>query len=146
MIGYFDPDSLKLGETDGVITFISASNGSETHEVRIENRKDTKRIVAALKDQMDHGMAGLNGRFKKVQGTFASIPQNPKEGIITDPKSRKETPVRIGFDVKPEALPKRGLCVAIGEMVDGALMVERMTIAPIAPMPAPQQGMQTPAG
>ena len=25
MIGYYDPDSLKVGETDGVISFINAS-------------------------------------------------------------------------------------------------------------------------
>jgi hypothetical protein len=41
-------------------------------------------------------------------------------------------------------VPARGVCIAIGEMVDGALMVDRLTLAPIAPMPMPNPGMQTP--
>jgi hypothetical protein len=145
MIGYFDPESLKIGETEGVITFVNAADGGDVQEIRIENRKDAKRIIAALKDQMEHGIAGLNGRFRKVQGTFARLPDSHQEGIITDANGRKETPVRIGFELKPGELPGRGICIAIGEMVEGALMVERMTVAPIAPMPVPQQGMQTPA-
>jgi hypothetical protein len=50
----------------------------------------------------------------------------------------------MGFDIAPGDLPSRGLCIAIGEMVDGALMVQRMTLAPIAPTPIPNPHPQTP--
>lgn len=142
MLGYFDPDSLKIGKTSGTITFICAADGGKVQEIAINSRKDAARIIAALKDQMDHGIAGLNGRFQKVQGTFARLPDSEQEGIITDPNNFKETPVRIGFEMKSGDLPSRGICIAIGEMVEGALMVERMTIAPLAPTPAPQPGMK----
>lgn len=146
MIGYFDPDSLIMGETDGVITFINAANGGDVKEVRITTPKQAKQVIAALKDQMEYGIAGLEGRFRKVQGTYSRIPGNNQEGIIVDPSDKKETPIRIGFDIKPHELPHRGICVAIGEMVDGALIVDRMTVAPIAPMPSPQQSISTPDG
>lgn len=137
MIGYFDPDSLKVGDADGVISFINASDAGDIKEVRITSPKDAKRVMAALTDQIKHGLAGLDGRFIKVQGTFNRLPESIKDGIIVNAKTGKETPVRLDFEVKPGELPARGLCIAIGEMIDGALMVHRMTMAPIAPTPAP---------
>ena len=144
MIGYYDPDSLKVGETEGVISFINASDANDVKEDQINTQKVAKTVVAALKDQMNHGLAGLNGRFRKVQGTFTRVPGSMSEGIIVDAKGGKEVPVRMGFGVKPGDVPARGVCIAIGEMGDGALMVDRLTLAPIAPMPVPNPGIQTP--
>ncbi|MFX4300064.1 hypothetical protein [Pseudosulfitobacter pseudonitzschiae] len=137
MIGYFDPDSLKVGDADGVISFINASDAEDIKEVRIASTNDAKRVISALKDQIKNGLAGLDGRFEKVQGTFNRLPGSTRDGIIVNPGTGKETPVRMDFDVKSGDLPARGLCVAIGEMIDGALMIHRMTMAPIAPTPVP---------
>ena len=140
MIGYFDPDSLQINETNASITFINATDNTDTHEVSITTSKDAKRVIRALKDQTQHGFAGLNGIFKKARGILTMLPGNNefKDGIITDPDSRKEIPVRMNFNTKTDELPNRSICIAVGEVMEGALMVDRMTIAPIAPIPAPQ--------
>lgn len=146
MLGYFDPESLQVGESEGVISFINAADAADIKRVEINTTKDAKRIIAALNDQMKHGVAGLEGRFKKVQGTFNKLPGSARDGIIVDAKTGKETPVRMSFDIGENDLPSRGLCIAIGEMVDGALLVQRMTLAPIAPTPVPNHQIQTPDG
>jgi hypothetical protein len=144
MIGYFDPDTLKVEENRGSISFVNAADGDDVQEVEIASTNDAKTILAALNDQMTFGIAGRHGSFRKVQGTFTRNPGSKNEGIILDPDTGNEIPVRMAFDVKPNDLPGRGICIAVGEMIEGALMVERITVAPIAPMPVPQQGIQTP--
>lgn len=142
MIGYYDPDTLKVGESEGVISFVNAADAKDVTEVRITTVKQAKSVVAALKDQITHGLAGSEGSFRKVRGTFVRLPDSHNEGVITDGKAK--VPARMGFEVKQGDLPLRGLCIAMGEMVDGALMVSRMTLAPIGPIPSPNQAIQTP--
>jgi hypothetical protein len=142
MIGYFDPDSLQVEDSKGVISFVSAADAADVTEIEITTSRDARNIIAALKDQIEHGIAGSEGRFRKVQGVFTRVRESQNEGIIVE--GDKEIPARMSFDVKPGDLPLRGICIAMGEMVEGALMVSRMTLAPIAPIPMPNQGLQTP--
>lgn len=135
MLVYFDPSSYTETETSGEITCVNASDANDRHVVPIRTRKQAQAVIDALKDQIKHGVAGKNGRFRKVQGTFFRI-ENTADGIIRS-ESGKETPVRMDFDLSGTSMPDRGVCIAVGEFVDGALMVERMTLAPIAPTPQP---------
>ena len=137
MLGYYDPDSLRLQKTDGVISFINAADVTDIREVQITTGKDARRIIGALKDQIKHDLAGLNGRVRKVQGIFTHLPDSPGDGVIADTDTNQQTPVRMEFDTAPEDIPDRGICIAIGEMVDGALMAWQMIVDPLAPMPAP---------
>ena len=142
MIGYFDPDSLKVDEAEGVISFVNASDANDIHPVRITSASTARTVAAALRDQLTHGLAGFEGRFRKVQGTFRRTPNRHDEGIIT--QEGTPVPARMGFDVKPGDLPERGICIAVGEMLDGALSVSRMTLEPIAPLPRPATVANTP--
>ena len=141
MIGYYDPDSLKVEEASGIISFINAADGTDIHEVSITTGKEARRVANALQDQIKHGVTGLNGGFRKIQGIFTRLSDCPTDGIITESDMR-ETPIRATFDTGPDGLPERGICIALGEMVEGALMTDRMKLAPLPPMPSPQHGMQ----
>ena len=148
MLGYYDPDSLRLQKTSGVISFINAADATDIREVSINTCKEARRIASALQDQIKHGVAGFNGRVRKVQGIFTHLPDSPGDGIIADHNTRQQTPIRMEFDADPDDIPDRGICITIGEMVDGALMAWRMKISPLAPIPAPvlqqQQDPQSP--
>lgn len=149
MIGFFDPDSLKIGETSASISFVNAADVNDVHEVIINSIEDAQRVQTALQDQLTLGITSLNGSYMKVQGTFTKSPGSHNEGIIVDAgKARRdgnrEVPVRMAFDTKEGQLPDRGICIAVGEMVEGALMVFRITLAPISPIPAPVQSPAAP--
>lgn len=146
MLGYYDPETLKVRENDAEILFRSASDASHTELVHIKTKLDARRVTNGLKDQQQHGLAGLNGRFRKVQGTFALVPGSKNEGIITTPGSGKQTPARLDFALAKENLPKVGICVAVGEFVDGALLVDSIAISAMTPIPMPGQNPGAAAG
>ena len=141
MLGYYDPESLQVEETEAAITFISAADHQDKTRVHVKTRSELKRVADGLTDQALHGIAGTDGRVRKVQGTFSRVKGSLRDGIITDAMSRKQTPVRLTFRADG-SLPSTGLCIALGEMVDGALMVSKMTVAPMGTVPLPLHGPQ----
>ena len=142
MIGYFDPSTLVIGENEARINFVNAMDGRDVRECRMHTAEEVRGIIAGLKDQLENGVTGLLGRYRRVEGVFQSVPGHPTEGIVTA-ADKSRIPVQLNFDVNPGDLPEQGVCIAMGEMYKGALVASSISIVPMAqeadPEPVPKE-------
>jgi hypothetical protein len=143
-IGYYDPETLTLGDRVATIDFINAQDETDRRTVEVRNRKDADVLLHNLRHQHEHKISALGGRAMICRGPIQMSPGVPDEGVMmVDGDRTRLLPVKLGFDLDGFRVPDRALIGAVGYVSEGALIAERAAIAPLTPIPtqanAPRQ-------
>jgi hypothetical protein len=140
-IGYYDPETLTLGDRVASIEFISANNASDRRRVEVRNRQEADVLLFNLRHQRDHMISALGGRAVICRGPIQMSPGVPDEGVMmVDGDKTRLLPVKLAFDMEDFRVPDRALMGAVGYMTGGALIAERAAIAPLSPIPTQTSG------
>jgi len=135
-IGYYDPDTLTLGDKVASIDFINATDIADRRRVEVRNRQDADVLLHNLRHQRDYKISALGGRAMMCRGPIHMSPGVPDEGVMmVDGDEARLLPVKLGFPLGDFRVPERALIGAIGHMSGGALIAERAAIAPLSLMP-----------
>jgi hypothetical protein len=136
-IGYYDPETLTLGDRVASIDFISAKDQTDRRRVEVRSRKEADVLLHNLRHQRDHQISALGGRAMICRGPIQMSPGVPDEGVMmVDGDKTRLLPVKIGFDLDGFRIPDRALMGAVGHISEGALIAERAAIAPLTPIPS----------
>lgn len=136
-IGYYDPDTLTLGERVASIDFISAQDGRDRTRVEVRNREEADVLLHNLRHQQQHQISALGGRAMICRGPIQMSPGIPDEGVMmVDGDRTRLLPVKLAFDLDGFRVPDRALLGAVGHLSGGALIAERAAIAPLSPAPS----------
>jgi hypothetical protein len=136
-IGYYDPETLTLGDRVASIDFISAKDQTDRRRVEVRSRKEADTLLHNLRHQRDHQISALGGRAMICRGPIQMSPGVPDEGVMmVDGDKTRLLPVKIGFDLDGFRIPDRALMGAVGHISEGALIAERAAIAPLTPIPS----------
>ena len=137
-IGYYDPDTLTLGERVASIDFISAQDARDRRRVEVRSREEADVLLHNLRHQQEHQISALGGRAVICRGPIQMSPGIPDEGVMmVDGDRTRLLPVKIAFPLDGFRVPDRALMGAVGHMSGGALIAERAAIAPLSPVAAP---------
>lgn len=137
-IGYYDPQTLTLGDRVATIDFISAQDETDRRRVEVRTRKEADVLLHNLRHQRDHQISALGGRAMICRGPIQMSPGVPDEGVMmVDGDRTRLLPVKIGFELDGFRIPDRALMGAVGHISEGALIAERAAIAPLTPIPHP---------
>ena len=136
-IGYYDPETLTLGDRFASIDFISARDASDRRRVEVRSRQEADVLLHNLRHQQEHQISALGGRAMICRGPIQMSPGVPDEGVMmVDGDRTRLLPVKLAFDLDGFQVPDRALMGAVGHMSGGALIAERAAIAPLSPSPA----------
>ena len=136
-IGYYDPETLTLGDRVATIEFISAQDETDRRTVEVRNREEADTLLHNLRHQKEHQISAFGGRALICRGPIQMSPGVPAEGVMMmDGDKTRLLPVKIGFDLDGYRIPDRALMGAVGYVSEGALIAERAAIAPLSPVPA----------
>lgn len=136
-IGYYDPESLTIGDRIATIDFINARDETDRYQVAVRNRQEADTLLHNLRHQKDHQISAFGGRAMICRGPIQMSPGIPDEGVMmVDGDRTRLLPVKIGFDLDGFRIPDRALMGAVGYISEGALVAERAAIAPLVPVPS----------
>lgn len=136
-IGYYDPETLTLGDRVATIEFISAQDETDRRTVEVRNREEADTLLHNLRHQKEHQISAFGGRALICRGPIQMSPGVPDEGVMMmDGDKTRLLPVKIGFELDGYRIPDRALMGAVGYLSEGALIAERAAIAPLSPVPA----------
>lgn len=137
MIGYFDTQTLKVTEREAVINFISATNGDDVTEVKVNTAKGAKMLAHNLECQRDRGITSYLGEAMVVSGPLTLNPGRNDEGVLmVEGDEARMIPVKLDFDQSDDhQMPERSLFSAFGQMIDGALVVYRAAAYELSQIP-----------
>lgn len=136
-IGYYDPETLTLGDRVASIEFISATDITDRTRVEVRNRQEADTLLHNLRHQREHKISAIGGRAMMCRGPIRMSPGLNDEGVMMiDGDEARLLPVKFAFDLGGRKIPNRALIGAIGHLVGGALIAERAAIASLSPVPA----------
>lgn len=136
-IGYYDPETLTLGEKAASIDFISAQDVTDRRRVEVRTRQEADVLLHNLRHQKEHQISALGGRAMICRGPIQMSPGVPDEGVLmVDGDKTRLLPVKLAFDLDGFRVPDRALIGAVGYLSEGALVAERAAIAPLSPVPS----------
>lgn len=136
-IGYYDPETLNLGDKVASIEFIDARNETDRRRVEVRNRQEADVLLHNLRHQKEHKISALGGRAMICRGPVQMSPGIPDEGVMmVDGDRTRLLPVKLAFDLDGFRIPDRALMGAVGHLSEGALVAERAAIAPLSPIPS----------
>lgn len=137
-IGYYDPETLTIGERVASIEFINATNSADRRRVEVRTRQDADVLLHNLRHQRDNKISALGGKAMMCRGPIQMSPGVADEGVMMiDGDEAKLLPVKIDAPLGGVRIPGRALIGAIGYLSGGALIAERAAIAPLSPMAQP---------
>jgi len=137
-IGYYDPETLTLGDRVASIEFISATDGADRRRVEVRNRQEADVLLHNLRHQRDYKISAFGGRAMMCRGPIQMSPGVADEGVMmVDGDEARLLPVKLALPLGDVRIPERALIGAIGFLSGGALIAERAAIAPLSPMAQP---------
>ncbi len=140
-IGYYDPETLTLGDRVASIDFISANDASERRRVEVRNRQEADILLHNLRHQREHQISATGGRAMICRGPIQMSPGVPDEGVMmVDGDMTRLLPVKLAFELDGFRVPDRALMGAVGHLSGGALIAERAAIAPLSAIPTMTSG------
>jgi len=140
-IGYYDPETLTLGDRLASIDFISANDAADRRRVEVRSRQEADVLLHNLRHQRDHHISAIGGRAMICRGPIQMSPGVPDEGVMmVDGDMSRLLPVKLAFDLEDFRVPDRPLMGAVGYMSGGALIAERAAIAPLSAIPTMTSG------
>lgn len=130
--GFYDPKGLVLDQSRGSIPFIDAYDGNE-RIVEFTTAAQARQIATSLKQQVQFGYACLEGELEQLKGSLSITDAVAGEGLMEIEGRRGPVPVKLGFEIDPEALPKHSMVIALGVHMDGAYVLSKIAMKPLTP-------------
>jgi hypothetical protein len=141
MFGYYDPETLNIGDRSAEIDFINVEDAGDVRTVSIQSAEEALRVHRALSSQKEMRISTLEGEMSEVGGILKMNPTHPDEGIMTTTGSPSRTlPIKLAFHLEKGDIPERAFAIVHGREMDGALLVCKMAMRPVSPGARPAAG------